>query len=77
MSSKKQDFAIVGKSVPRVDGPDKVRGTAQFTDDLTLPGMLYGKMLGATVAHANIKKIDTSKAEKLPGVLQGLFAGVH
>jgi 4-hydroxybenzoyl-CoA reductase alpha subunit len=69
MSDSKQKFSIVGKSVPRLDGPDKVRGVAQFTDDISLTGMVYAKMLKATVPHANIKKIDISKAEALPGVL--------
>jgi 4-hydroxybenzoyl-CoA reductase alpha subunit len=69
MSDKKKQFSIVGKSVPRLDGPEKVMGKTQFTDDLSMPGMLYGKMLGAKVAHAKIKSIDTSKAEQVPGVV--------
>ncbi|MHC4942259.1 MAG: molybdopterin cofactor-binding domain-containing protein [Planctomycetota bacterium] len=59
---------IVGKSLPRYDAADKVSGRAVFTGDLSLPGMLYGKILLSPVAHAKIKSIDTSKAEALPGV---------
>lgn len=59
---------IVGKSVPRYDAADKVVGRAVYTGDMTLPGMLWGKILTSPVAHAKIKSIDTSAAEKLPGV---------
>ena len=69
MTSKKPDFSIVGKSLPRLDGAAKVRGKAEFTDDLKLPGMLYGKIKQSTVGHAKIKKIDFSKALELPGVV--------
>jgi 4-hydroxybenzoyl-CoA reductase alpha subunit len=69
MSEATKKFKIVGKSVPRVNGSDKVRGKAIFTDDIYLPGMVYGKIKQSTVAHAKILSIDTSKAEALPGVL--------
>lgn len=69
MATVKHDFSMVGKSVPRVDAAAKVRGKAQYTDDLTLPGMVYGRIKPATVAHALIKKIDCSRALELPGVL--------
>lgn len=60
----------VGRSVPRVDGPAKVKGEAIYTGDMTLPGMVYGKIKRCTeYAHAKIKKIDCSKALELPGVL--------
>jgi 4-hydroxybenzoyl-CoA reductase subunit alpha len=62
------NFSIIGKDIPRQDGKAKIMGAAQFSDDLKLPGMLYGKILRSPVAHARIKSIDTSKAEKLPGV---------
>jgi 4-hydroxybenzoyl-CoA reductase subunit alpha len=58
----------VGKSVPRIDARQKVAGEATYVFDLKLPGMLVGKMLRSPHAHARIVKIDTSKAEKLPGV---------
>ena len=63
-----RDYATVGKSVPRVDAATKVRGEAAFLDDMSLPGMLYGKVLRSRFAHARILSIDTSEAEKLPGV---------
>ncbi len=59
---------IVGKDVPRVDGLDKVTGAARYIDDLHFPGMLYGKVLRSDRAHALIQRIDTSKAEAMPGV---------
>lgn len=58
----------VGKSVPRIDARQKVTGEAKFVFDMELPGMLIGRMLRSPHAHAKILKIDTSKAEKLPGV---------
>lgn len=62
-------FTQVGRSVPRIDGPAKVKGEALYTDDMVLPGMVYGKIKRSPHAHANIKKIDYSKALELPGVL--------
>jgi len=59
----------VGVPMPRVDAADKVTGRAIYTDDITLPNMVYGKILGSPIAHGRVKHIDTSKAEKLPGVL--------
>ncbi|MCP4759838.1 MAG: molybdopterin-dependent oxidoreductase [Planctomycetes bacterium] len=59
----------VGVSIPRVDAVDKVTGRAQYTADLFLPNMAYGKLLGSPIAHGLVKRIDTSKAEALPGVL--------
>lgn len=63
------EFAIVGKSIPRVEGFDKVTGRAMYTDDIDLHGLVYAQVLNSTIAHGYIRKIDTSKAEKLPGVL--------
>jgi len=62
------DNLFVGKSVPRTIEADKVTGNAVYIDDLKRPGMLYGKILYSKYAHAKIKNIDTSKAEKLEGV---------
>ncbi len=62
------DLKYVGKSVPRKDGPLKATGRAQYTVDITLPGMLIGKVLRSPYPHARILKVDTSRAEKLPGV---------
>src|ERR1700733_2054614 len=59
---------IVGTSPVKHDGIDKVTGRAKFGADMFLPGMLVGKILRSPHAHAIIKSIDTSAAEKLPGV---------
>ncbi len=67
MNSAEQ-LLYVGKPVRRKDGPDKATGRAQYTVDITLPGMLCGKILRCPLPHARILGIDTSKAERLPGV---------
>jgi len=59
---------LIGKRIPRVGSVDKVLGRAQYTGDIILPRMLYGKVLRSPYPHARILNIDTSKAEKLPGV---------
>ncbi|WP_028319952.1 xanthine dehydrogenase family protein molybdopterin-binding subunit [Desulfatiglans anilini] len=61
-------FNMVGKDVPRNDARAKATGTATYTDDMKLPGMLYGKILRSPLAHARIVRIDTSRAAALPGV---------
>jgi xanthine dehydrogenase YagR molybdenum-binding subunit len=62
------ELHVVGKDVPRIDALDKVTGRARYTFDVQLPGMLHGRILNSTVPHARIKSIDTSAAEKHPGV---------
>ncbi|MFZ1729371.1 MAG: molybdopterin cofactor-binding domain-containing protein [Bacteroidota bacterium] len=62
------DLSVVGKRLAKKDAPDKATGRAIYTDDITLPNMIFGKLLLSTVAHANIKSIDTSRARALPGV---------
>ena len=62
----------VGKAVPRVDGIAKVTGRSRFTDDFSLPGMRVAKYLRSTIAHGRVVRIDTSRAEELPGV-DGVF----
>jgi CO/xanthine dehydrogenase Mo-binding subunit len=62
-----EQFSIVGKDVPRNDAVAKARGAAVYTDDMKLPGMLFGQILRSPVAHARIINIDTRKAEALPG----------
>jgi len=59
---------LIGKRLPRPDARAKVTGTAEYTDDIVLPGMLYGAMLRSPVAHARIVSIDASRARALPGV---------
>ncbi|MBW1785077.1 MAG: xanthine dehydrogenase family protein molybdopterin-binding subunit [Deltaproteobacteria bacterium] len=62
------EFSFIGTSAPRPDAPAKVAGKAVYIHDLARPGMLYGKIKFSEHAHARIKHIDTSKAERLPGV---------
>ncbi len=61
-------YNVIGKRVHRVDGPDKVTGSAKYTFDMVLPNMLYGKILRSPYPHAKILNIDTRQAEKLIGV---------
>ena len=61
-------YAVVGHNVQKLDAAKLVAGRPAFTDDIHLPGMLYGKILASPHAHARIKRIDTSKAKALPGV---------
>lgn len=63
-----EKLSYVGKSVSRKDGPVKVSGRAEYTVDISLPGMLCGKVLRSPHPHARIVNIDTSKAERLRGV---------
>src|SRR5690348_12422309 len=58
----------IGERTIRPDGVDKVTGRAAFAADTNMPGMIWGKILRSPHPHARIKSIDTSKAEKLPGV---------
>jgi len=62
-------FSIIGKSIAMVDAASKTTGAGKYTDDLSLPGMLTGKILHSPHPHARIKRIDTTRAEKLDGVI--------
>ncbi len=68
------EFDSVGKSVARSDAKLKVTGRALYIEDIEFNGMLYGKMLRSTCAHGTIVRIDTSEAEKVPGVV-GIVTG--
>jgi CO/xanthine dehydrogenase Mo-binding subunit len=63
-----EGFQSVGQRIPKKDAPLKVSGSAVYIQDLKIPGMLHGKILYSKYPHAKILKLDTSKAEKLPGV---------
>ncbi|OPX97012.1 MAG: 4-hydroxybenzoyl-CoA reductase subunit alpha [Syntrophorhabdus sp. PtaU1.Bin002] len=70
-------FLTVGQRIPKKDAPLKATGNALYIQDLRLPGMLHGKILYSRYPHAKILNIDTSKAERLPGVkavMTGSFA---
>src|SRR5437868_2238705 len=58
----------IGRSTPRVDGPLKVSGKAQYASDFHFPGLLYAVPVEATIANGRVAKLDTSAAEKMSGV---------
>jgi xanthine dehydrogenase YagR molybdenum-binding subunit len=63
-----KDLKYVGKSPERWDGLAKATGRARYTSDVQLPGMLYAKFVNANVPHAKVVFVDTSAAERYPGV---------
>jgi 4-hydroxybenzoyl-CoA reductase subunit alpha len=63
-----EDYAVIGKRVPRIDGREKVMGQARYAADYSMPDMLWCKVARSPFAHARILHIDTSRAERLPGV---------
>jgi len=65
---EKEKYQVVGKPMPRVDAARQVAGRVQYTGDMFLPGMLYAKGVFSPEHHAKILSIDTSEAEKFPGV---------
>jgi len=85
VSAKKEELSVVGKNWSRLDGVDKVSGRSIFTDDVRLPGMLYGKIVRSPHPSARIVSVDTSAAEALPGVkavitaadAQGILIGMN
>src|SRR5947207_7167759 len=77
-----QHRTLSGARVTRVDALVKVSGQAKYTYDVHRPGMLYGKVLRSPYAHAKVVSIDTSAAEKMPGVkaihiVQGPGSTIH
>jgi isoquinoline 1-oxidoreductase len=75
------EFTLMGKPTIRVDARDKVTGKALYSGDIRRPGMLYAKILRPPVHGATLKSVDTSAAEKVPGVTvinkDGLVAALH
>jgi 4-hydroxybenzoyl-CoA reductase subunit alpha len=63
------EFSVIGKRVALVDSAGKTTGQGKYTDDLSVPGMLTGKILHSPYPHARIKSIDTSRAETIDGVV--------
>src|ERR1700716_919303 len=61
-------MSVIGKPQPRIDGPLKVSGKAQYASDFHFPGMLYAVPVEATIANGRVVKLDTAAAEKMPGV---------
>src|SRR5215470_2725502 len=62
-------FGVIGKPTPRRDGLEKVTGVTQYLHDLELPRMAHGAILRTRFPHARVTRIDTTRAERLPGVL--------
>jgi xanthine dehydrogenase YagR molybdenum-binding subunit len=59
--------SVIGTSVTRLDGPEKVTGRAKYTFDINRPGMLYGRIVRSPHPHARIVSVDLSAAQKAPG----------
>jgi 4-hydroxybenzoyl-CoA reductase subunit alpha len=70
-----KELSVVGKSTKRVDTSAKATGEALFTADLSLPRMLVAKVKRSPHAHAKILRVDTSRAERLPGVRAVVTSG--
>jgi xanthine dehydrogenase YagR molybdenum-binding subunit len=60
--------SLIGKRLSRIDGPAKVSGRAKYTYDVSRPGMLVAKILRCPHAHARVRRLDLSRAERMPGV---------
>src|SRR5260370_302306 len=69
MATKQQSISTspIGRDTPRVDGPRKVTGLAQYTSDFHFPGMLYAVPVEATIANGKLLALDTAAAEKMAG----------
>jgi nicotinate dehydrogenase subunit B len=74
-------FTVMGKPVKRTDAPAKVTGRAQYAGDIRVPGMVYASILRPPAHGAVLKNVNTSEAEKMPGVIvvnqDGLIAALH
>lgn len=68
IASKWDSLEVIGKPTNRVDGPLKVTGSATYSSDYNFPGLLYAVPVGATIADGTIQSLDTSEAQKMPGV---------
>ncbi len=68
MEPQRSELKSVGHATPRIDAVKRVTGTATYTGDIHLPGMLYARVLRSPHPHARIRRIDVSKALKFPGV---------
>ena len=61
-------WKIAGKSIPKINGKDFLTGKHKYTSDLSVPGMVYGKIVRAPAIGATLVSTDTSKAKSIPGV---------
>ena len=75
------EFTVMGKSITRLDGIEKVTGKAKYTGDIRFPDLVYARVLRPPAHGATLKSVDTSEAEKMPGVTvvnqDGLVAALH
>ena len=60
--------SVIGAAVPRIDGPLKTTGTAQYAVDYDFPGLAHAVAVQSTIANGRIRSLDASAAEKMPGV---------
>ncbi|HLC30826.1 MAG TPA: xanthine dehydrogenase family protein molybdopterin-binding subunit, partial [Dehalococcoidia bacterium] len=60
--------SLIGARLPRIDAVAQATGEAKFTSDIVLPRMLHGKILRSPLPHARVLNVDTSRAERHPGV---------
>lgn len=65
-----QDFTLLGRSIPHLDIPDKVKGTARFGLDVRLPGMVYAVVAQCPYFRGDLLRFDAAKAKAIPGVLE-------
>lgn len=61
-------LGVVGRGLPRVEGPEKVTGRARYAYDVRLPGQLYARVLRSPLPHARVRSVDTRRARAAPGV---------
>ncbi len=75
------EFTIMGRPTDRLDGLAKVTGKAKYSGDLRFPGLMYARLLRPPVHGATLKSVDTTEAEKIPGVTvvneDGVVAVLH
>ena len=64
-----EKYSVIGSRQPLVDGIVKATGHAKYAGDLSLPGMLIGKLLGSPYPHAKVLNVDAKRALALPGVM--------
>ena len=65
-------YDVVGQPTPKKDAPLKVAGRAEYADDLSMPGMLHGKLLRSPHPHARIRHINVAPALRRPGVVAAI-----
>lgn len=70
----KTQNSLIGQRIPKLDAPDKAMGRMTYGHDVRLPGMLHGRILYSRYPHARVLNVDTSRAERLPGVKAVLTA---